>query len=120
MDVRRIDVLLFAAVLWVGQSPAHADESTLTNDEIANFVTGKRLAAQRGQSDLRLKFNQDGSLSIQDGHAVEKGKWRVEGDQLCVQVAKWNFDGCGKMVRVDGKLRLLEPSGDREHLAFGG
>lgn|GEM_PF-6051533 len=118
--MRRIDLLLFAVVLWAGQLPAHADETTLTNDEITSFVTGKRLAAQRGQADLRLKFNQDGSLSIQDGHAVERGKWRVEGDLLCMQVSKWNFDGCGKIVRVDGKLKLLEPAGDREHLAFGG
>ncbi|MBX9965165.1 MAG: DUF5004 domain-containing protein [Burkholderiales bacterium] len=118
--MRRIDLLLFAAVLWAGPVPAHADETTLTNDEITSFVTGKRLAAQRGQADLRLKFNQDGSLSIQDGHAVEKGKWRVEGDLLCMQVSKWSFDGCGKIVRVDGKLKLLEPAGDREHLAFGG
>lgn len=118
--MRRIDLLLFAVVLWAGQLPAHADEMTLTNDEITSFVTGKRLAAQRGQADLRLKFNQDGSLSIQDGHAVERGKWRVEGDLLCMQVSKWNFDGCGKIVRVDGKLKLLEPAGDREHLAFGG
>lgn len=118
--MRRIDALLFAAVLWAGQLPAVADESVLTNDEIASFVTGKRLAAQRGQSDLRLKFNQDGSLSIQDGHAVEKGKWRVAGDQLCVQVEKWNFDGCGKMVRDDGKLKLVDPSDGKEYLAFGG
>lgn len=118
--MRRIDVLLSAVVLSIGQLPAFAEESALTADEIASFVTGKRLAAQRGQSDLRLKFNQDGSLSIQDGHAVEKGKWRVEGDLLCMQVSKWSFDGCGKMVRVDGKLKLLEPSGDKEHLAFGG
>jgi len=110
----------FAVALSVGQLPALAQDAELTTDEIAGFLSGKRLAAQRGTADLRLRFRPDGSLSIQDGHAVDTGKWRVENGKLCVQVPKWSFDGCGKMVRVGSSVKLLDPSGDHEHLAFGG
>lgn len=120
MQLRKVVLITLTAVLSVAQIPAFAQGTELTADEIAAFVKGKRLAAQRGTADLRLRFGADGALSIQDGHAVDTGKWRVEDGMLCMQVQKWGFDGCGRMVRTESGVKLLDPSGSREHLSFSG
>jgi hypothetical protein len=120
MQLRKVVLIVLAAILSVAQFRAFAQATDLTTDEIASFVKGKRLAALRGTADLRLRFGADGALSIQDGHAVDTGKWRVEGGMLCMQVQKWAFDGCGRMVRTDSGVKLLDPSGAREHLSFNG
>jgi hypothetical protein len=96
------------------------DELTLNGDAIGTLVKGKRLAGARtGGGDVRMKFIDTGDLSIQDGHAVETGKWSVRDDKLCLQVAKWNIDGCGKMVKAGAVTTLYFPGDEKTHIAFG-
>lgn len=96
------------------------DAAPLDSNAIATTVKGKRLAGERaGGAQVRIKFGDDGSLSIQDGHAVLTGKWSVQDDKLCLQVQKWNFDGCGKMTRAGNQITQYDPAGDKVHIVFG-
>lgn len=111
-----------AAVLTVGlcTNALAEEEVVLPNDSILTIVKGKRLAGERvGGGQVRMKFSDDGTLSVQDGHAVETGKWAVQDGKLCIQVAKWNFDGCGKVAKAGNLITQYFPSEDKPHIVFG-
>lgn len=93
--------MLALAALAVGVADVSAEPAPLSGDEIRAWVKGKRLGGQRAGASLRLRFADDGGLSIQEGHAVESGRWSVEGDTLCIKVSKWGYDGCGKVTPTD-------------------
>lgn len=105
-------MLLAASFAFAG------DQTTLSTDEIMSFVKGKRLTAQRAERGVRIRFGEDGMLSIQDGHAVESGKWSAADNKLCLTVPKWNYEGCGKVVNSEGAIKLLTPAEEKEYLAF--
>ena len=113
-------VLLVAFGVGAINGAGAEEELVLGSDAISTLVKGKRLSGERvGGSQVRMKFAEDGSLSIQDGHAVETGKWAVAGDKLCIQVAKWNFDGCGKVAKAGNLITQYFPAGDKAHITFG-
>lgn len=115
--MRTSTTLLVAAALACGA--AYADEEMLSGEQIASTVSGKRVAGTRPDgASVRLRFGADGALSVQDGHATDSGKWSVEDGKLCLQVARWKYDGCGKVVRTGGKLHHFYPDGQRENLAL--
>jgi hypothetical protein len=115
----RIGSLVFALVCAI--APASAEEELVLGSEaISVLVKGKRLSGERvGGGQVRMKFSEDGSLSVQDGHAVETGKWAVQDGKLCIQVAKWNFDGCGKVAKTGNLTTQYFPAGDKAHITFG-
>ena len=114
-----VAALAIFCVAMSGQCGAE-DETVLGSDAISQLVKGKRLAGERaGGGQVRMKFVDDGTLSIQDGHAVETGKWAVKDDKLCIQVAKWNFDGCGKVGKTGNLITQYFPDGDKAHIVFG-
>lgn len=111
---------LFCAVQMLPVVTLADDGQTLNGDAIAAAVKGKRLAGERiGGGQLRVKFGDDGSLSIQDGHAVLTGKWSVQDDKLCMQVPKWNLDGCGRMAKAGNVITQYDPAGDKVHIVYG-
>ena len=114
-------LFLLAAVLTSLPIVAGAEQdSALATEEIAATVKGKRLAGERtGGSQVRVRFAEDGTLSIQDGHAVLAGKWQVQDGKLCMQVAKWSLDECGKLSRAGNLLTHYAASGDKPHIVFG-
>lgn len=111
---------LLCAVLLLPAIAAGEEAQTLNSEAIAAAVKGKRLAGERtGGGQVRVKFGDDGSLSIQDGHAVLTGKWAVQEDKLCMQVPKWNLDGCGKMAKAGNVITHFDPAGDKVHIVYG-
>lgn len=88
---------VMVAVVWAGSVQA-GEATPLSGDAIGALVKGKRIAGQRAGTSLRMRFADDGTLSIQEGHAVESGRWSVDGDTLCIKVPKWAYEGCGKVV----------------------
>jgi hypothetical protein len=101
-------------VAWAQQ------DGDLAAEDITTVVKGKRLAGERsGGGQVRVRFADDGSLSIQDGHAVLTGKWAVQDDKLCMQVAKWNHDECGKLSRSGSLITHYMAGGDKIHIVFG-
>ncbi len=100
--------------------PAIAQEGgALTSEQISALVQGKRIAATRPDgASVRLRFGADGALSVQDGHAVDSGKWTVQGGKLCLTVPRWSYDGCGTVLQSDGKIRHYYPDGQRVNLVL--
>lgn len=113
----------FAALvlaLSLPMSVSAEEPAKLDGNAISATVKGKRLAGERaGGGQVRMKFGEDGSLSIQDGHAVLTGKWSVQDDKLCLQVPKWGIDNCGRMAKDGNLITQYEPSGDKIHIVFG-
>ncbi|MFN0317727.1 MAG: hypothetical protein ACKVQA_22100 [Burkholderiales bacterium] len=115
----KITSLVFVLLCSIASASAE-EELVLGSDAISTLVKGKRLSGERaGGGQVRMKFAEDGSLSVQDGHAVETGKWVVQGNKLCIQVAKWNFDGCGKVSKAGNLITQYFPAGDKAHITFG-
>ncbi len=118
----RIQALAWGALLSLGlwANAVAAEENAMGADDISALVKGKRLSGERvGGGQVRIKFVDNGALSIQDGHAVETGTWAVEDNKLCLKVAKWNFDGCGRMVKAGNLVTHYFPEGDKSHIVFG-
>lgn len=114
---RTLWTALVLATLTAGVADVSADPVPLTGDEIRAWVKGKRIGGQRAGVSLRMRFADDGGLSIQEGHAVESGRWSVEGDTLCIKVSKWGYDGCGKVTPSDSAV-LVEKAGGGELLVL--
>jgi hypothetical protein len=113
-------VLTVAALAYLPNAVCAQEDGILGAEDIAIAVKGKRLAGEWiGGSQVRVRFLEDGSLSIQDGHAVLSGKWLVQDGKLCMQVAKWNLDECGKLTRAGTMITHYAARGDKSHIVFG-
>ena len=111
-------LILVSALSVIGA--VFADELALSDEEILTLVKGKRLAATGPSSTTyRLTFKDDGTMSGQEGHAVDSGEWKVEGGKLCLKWNKWKYDGCGKLVKSGNEVRLAYPAqDDKIYLTF--
>lgn len=118
--MRKISLAMLLPLFALSTPVLADDAAALDSNAIATAVKGKRLAGERaGGGQVRIKFGDDGSLSIQDGHAVLTGKWSVQDDKLCMQVQKWNLDGCGKMTKAGNQITQYDPAGEKVHIVFG-
>lgn len=99
---------------------ALAEDLALNDAAIVNMVKGKRLAATGpSAASFRLTFKDDGTLTGNEGHTVDKGTWRVEGGKLCIIWNTWKYDGCGKLFKVGNEVRFAYPSqDDKIYLTF--
>ena len=99
---------------------ALAEDIALNDDAILSMVKGKRLAATSpAGTSFRLTFKDNGALTGNEGHTVDKGAWRVEGGKLCITWEKWKYDGCGKLVKAGNEVRFSYPSqDDKIYLTF--
>ena len=97
-----------------------ADDIVLDDEAIINMVKGKRLAATGPSSaSFRLTFKDDGTLIGNEGHAVDKGTWRVESGKLCITWNSWKYDGCGKLVKAGNEVKFFYPAqDDKIYLTF--
>jgi len=91
----------------------------LTNDEAVMFIKGKNLSSVRlagGQPNLQ--FKEDGTMYGNNSGSSDSGKWRVEDGKLCMTWRQWEYEGCGKLVRVGDEVQHLYPDGTSVHLIF--
>jgi hypothetical protein len=91
----------------------------LTNDEAVMFIKGKNLSSVRlagGQPNLQ--FKEDGTMYGNNSGSSDSGKWRVEDGKLCMTWRQWEYEGCGKLVRVGDEVQHLYPDGASVHLIF--
>ena len=97
--------------IFAGFSAASLAEDLALNDEaVTSMVKGKRLSATGpGAASYRLTFKDDGTLTGNEGHTVDKGTWRVEKGKLCVTWNTWKYDGCGKLFRVGNEVKFAYP-----------
>ena len=114
--MRVIATFLFAAI----SNLALADDIALNDDAILSMVKGKRLAATSpAGTSFRLTFKDDGTLSGNEGRSVDKVTWRVEAGKLCITWEKWQYDGCGKLVKAGSEVKFSYPAqDDKIYLTF--
>jgi hypothetical protein len=109
-------VVVFAAF----GAASFAEDLALNDAAITGMVKGKRLSAiGPGAASYRLTFKDDGTLTGNEGHTVDKGTWRVENGKLCVTWNTWKYDGCGKLFKVGNEVKFAYPEqDDKIYLTF--
>lgn len=123
-EIMRRAVLMFAAVLALlgsgfAQSQIPPIATPLSNDEAVVFIKGKNLNSVRlAGGEPYLQFKEDGTMYGNNGGSSDSGKWKVEDGKLCMSWRKWEYEGCGKLVRVGDAVQHLYPDGAGVHLIF--
>jgi hypothetical protein len=111
----------FLLAVWISATTvlAESERTPLTNEEAILFIKGKDLNSTRmaGGSPY-LQFKEDGTMYGSNSGYSDSGKWRVEDGKLCMTWRKWEYEGCGQLERVDGKVQQLYPDGKSVHLIF--
>lgn len=58
------------------------------------------------------------SPALANQGSSDSGRWRVEDGKLCMTWNRWEYEGCGKLVRVGTDVQHLYPDGTTVHLIF--
>lgn len=117
-------ISMFAAMsAMVGIGLAQAQTAPvgtpLSNEEAVSFIKGKDLNSVRlAGGEPSLQFKEDGTMYGNNSGSSDSGKWRLEDGKLCMTWRKWEYDGCGKLVRVGDAVQHLYPDGASVHLIF--
>lgn len=91
----------------------------LSNEEAVAFIKGKNLNSTRlAGGEPYLQFKEDGTMYGNNSGSSDSGKWRVEEGKLCMTWRKWEYEGCGKLVRAGDAIQHLYPDGASVHLIF--
>jgi hypothetical protein len=123
-EIMRRAVSMFAAVLTLlgsgfAQSQIPPIATPLANEEAVAFIKGKNLNSVRlAGGEPYLQFKEDGTMYGNNGGSSDSGKWKVEDGKLCMSWRKWEYEGCGKLVRVGDAVQHLYPDGASVHLIF--
>lgn len=108
--------LLYASLAVAQGSP---EGVALSNDEATSFIKGKRLTAVRvAGGNPSLQFRDDGTMYGNNAGSSDSGKWRIEDGKLCMAWRNWEYEGCGKLMRVGQEIHHLYASGTATHLIF--
>ena len=116
-------LLLVALTLLAFNSLVQAQSAPigtpLSNEEAVAFIKGNNFNSTRlagGQPNLQ--FKEDGTMYGNNSGSSDSGKWRVEDGKLCMTWRQWEYEGCGKLVRVGDAVQHLYPDGASVHLIF--
>jgi hypothetical protein len=91
----------------------------LTTEEATAFIKGKNHSSTRlAGGSPSLQFKDDGTMYGNDSGSSDSGKWRIEDGKLCMAWRRWEYEGCGKLVKVAGEIQHLYPNGTAVHLVF--
>lgn len=108
---------MFNAGLVFAQSSTEG--TALSTDEATAFIKGKRLTATRvAGGNPSLQFRDDGTMYGNNAGSSDSGKWRIEDGKLCMAWRNWEYEGCGKLLRVGQEIHHLYASGTAIHLVF--
>ena len=121
--MKNLSSLLFAtvALLFLAGAASAQSEAAgvpLTTEEAMAFIKGKSLSATRlAGGTPSLQFKDNGTMYGHNGGS-DSGKWRIEDGKLCMRWQRWEYEGCGQLVRVGGKVQHLYPNASAVHLVF--
>lgn len=104
-------LILVPGALWAQSWNLYANDTVLTEHEIATRIEGQTLVFyDNGQS----VFGPDGGYSYTyDGGGTSFGQYRVEGDGIICIDFENGWSRCDKYVRSDQRLILLTADGER-------
>jgi hypothetical protein len=117
VSMSAVSLALLSSVLALAQTPPIA--TPLSNNEALLFIKGKDLNSVRlAGGEPNLQFKEDGTMYGSNSGSSDSGKWRVEDGKLCMTWRRWDYEGCGKLVRVGDAVQHLYPDGNSVHLIF--
>ena len=91
----------------------------LSTEEATAFIKGKNHSSTRpAGGSPTLQFKDDGTLYGNNAGSSDSGKWRIEDGKLCMTWRRWEYEGCGKLVKVGDDIQHLYPNGVAVHLVF--
>lgn len=103
--------MLKQAVLGLGFlaaaiGPAAADEA-MTSKQILRLAPGTFHAVVKGRWELEVTLTRDGVVVGKAQGLVDKGRWTVRGDQLCIVMPTWTRGRveCSAVVADSGWYR---------------
>jgi hypothetical protein len=112
-------VILALVAGSVAQAQTSPISTPLSNDEAIAFIKGQNLNSVRlAGGEPYLQFKEDGIMYGSNSGSSDSGKWKVEDGKLCMSWRKWEYEGCGKLVRVGDTVQHLYPDGNSVHLIF--
>ena len=121
--MKNLSSLAFATVPLLFLADAASAQSevagvALTTEEATAFIKGKSHSATRlAGGTPSLQFKDNGTMYGHNGGS-DSGKWRVEDGKLCMSWQRWEYEGCGQLVRVERKVHHLYPNASAVHLVF--
>ncbi len=98
---------------------ARSTGKPVTGQDLTELFTGATVSGgsyARKQRFLK-RYHPDGSYEIafsKDGYwnkfgKTHRGRWRIEGDQVCYKVASLNSDGCALIYRQQTQIEFVSP-----------
>ena len=109
----RIAMSLFALCLAVSAaSPGRAAERALDGAEIQALLSGNSVHGTWGSTDYWSYFAADGVTLYRTERGVDRGQWRVKGDQYCSTWAQ-SGESCYRLARDGNQLIWLTDEGKR-------
>lgn len=99
---------------------AQAQEAVaLTQEQAMEFIKGKTHSTTRpAGGNPRLQFRENGTVYGSNQGSSDTGKWKIEEGKLCLQWNRWEYQGCGQLVKTGEEIRHLNPDGQTIHLVF--
>lgn len=90
-------------MLVAGLSPAYAEEA-MTARQILKLTPGTFQAVVKGKYQLTVTLDRDGTAVGTAQGLVDKGRWTVRGDQLCIVLPAWTRGRveCSAVVAENG------------------
>ena len=122
--MKNLSSLAFATIALLSLAAAANAQSeaagvALTTEEAMAFIKGKGLSATRlAGGTPSLQFKDKGTMYGHNSGGSDSGKWRVEDGKLCMSWQRWEYEGCGQLVRVGDKVQHLYPNASAVHLVF--
>lgn len=98
-------LVLMAAVAWA--------EFPLSGRQIDAHVSGNTLKViTKNLQEARGYFAPDGTVKGRDGNRDFVGKWRVQGDLLCLDIPQFDNELCRRLVVRGDSLFLFTETGE--------
>ena len=92
--------------------PARAAEQVLKGPEIQVLLAGNSVHGTWGSTEYWSYFDADGSTLYRTSRGVDRGQWRVKGDQYC-SVWPQSGESCYGLARDGDQLIWLTAEGKR-------
>lgn len=117
--MKRLAIFVLGVMTLSAAGTAQSQEGvSLSNEEATAFIKGKNLTATRVAGGTpSLQFKDDGSMYGSNSVSSDSGKWRIENGKLCMSWQRWEYEGCGNLIRIGDEVRHLYPNGS-VHLIF--
>lgn len=102
--MKRLATILAACIVVTATVRARADEVRLDPASIHDLFPGYYRAEVYGGYTLLIAARANGRLDGKAFGRMDKGKWRIVGDRLCVVWQHWTNGAtqCGRIVSADG------------------